>query len=208
MKRKVLNPTYCRRAFTFVEALIVTVIACSLMIVIQAFFSHAVRSTIKGQDNLDSIRAASRIFSSLRRDMLQFQTISTDGAVSTIDTTTNTIDSTATYSSILSINRADEVITYSFVGSSGRNSVERVTQNLTTGATQRKLFGVPRMKEFKVIYLRVPNQINSLTQNVGQILVKLSIDSEDSRFATSEVNLSSMFFSERLAENDWNYLNL
>jgi prepilin-type N-terminal cleavage/methylation domain-containing protein len=46
-----------KKGFTLVEAMIVTIIACSLMIAIHAFFSHAVRSTMKGQDNLDSIRA-------------------------------------------------------------------------------------------------------------------------------------------------------
>jgi type II secretory pathway pseudopilin PulG len=194
--------------FTFVEAIIVTLIACSLMIIIQTFFSHAVRSTIKGQDNLDSIRAASQIFSSLRQDMLQFQSVSTDGAIAEIALGETDIPSTATYSSMLTLNRPDEIITYSLVDNGGKSFIERVSQNLTTGTNKKKLFGVPRMKDFKVLYLRMPNKVNSLVKNVGQIIVEVKIDSEDSRFASKELDLGSLMFSERLNETDWNYMSL
>jgi competence protein ComGC len=197
----------CNKGFSFVEIIVVTVIACSLMLMIQAFFSHAVRSTMKGQDNLDSIRAASQIFSSLRHDMLQFQSISTDGAVAEIPLGENEIPSTATFSSMISLNRLEESITYSLVNDSGKSFIERVSQNLADGTVKRKLFGVPRMKDFKVLYLRIPNKINSMTKNSGQIMVEVTIDSEDQRFASKEVELGSLLFSERLAETDWNYLS-
>ncbi|MFZ5951029.1 MAG: hypothetical protein ACOYXC_10010 [Candidatus Rifleibacteriota bacterium] len=196
-----------KSAFTFVEALIVTVIACSLMIAIQSFFSHAVRSTIKGQDNLDSIRAASQIFSSLRRDMLTFRSLSTQGALSVIPMGSTEIPATATYSKILRLKKPDEVITYSLVTSGGKSFVERTLQSPSFPVPQRKLFGVPRMKDFGVMYVRIPNKINSMIKNVGQLMVKLTIDSEDERFATKELNLNSIFFSERLTDSDWNYLD-
>ncbi|GAB4284657.1 MAG: hypothetical protein Kow0029_31290 [Candidatus Rifleibacteriota bacterium] len=193
--------------FTLVEALIVTVIACSLMIAIQAFFSHAVRVTLKGQDNLDSIRAASQLFSSLRKDMLQFVSLSTGGAKTTINPGDEDIPATATFSKILALKCADETITYSLVDSGGKNFVERVSQSPSSPVPKRKHFGVPRMKDFGVLYVKIPNKINSIVKNVGQVLVKITLDSEDERFPSKEINLSSLFFSERLADSDWNYLD-
>lgn len=196
-----------RSGFTFVEAMIVTVIACSLMLVIQSFFSHVVRVTMKGQDNLDSIRAASQLFSSLRKDMLQFVSLSTAGAKTTIALSEEEIPATATFSSILTLKGANDRVTYSLVDSGGKSYVERVLQSPSLPGPQRKLFGVPRMKNFGVLYIKTPFKINSLTKNVGQLLVQVTVDSEDSRFPSTEVNLSSVFFSERLADSDWNYLD-
>lgn len=196
-----------QKGFTLVETMIVTIIASSLMIVIHAFFSHAVRSTMKGQDNLDSIRAASKIFSSLRQDLLQFNTLDTNGAITTVALGDTDLPGTATYSSMIELKRPKETITYSLIDNSGKKFVERIKQNLTTGDTNQKLFGVPRMKEFKIMYIKTPNQINSITRNVGQIMVNLVIDSDDKRFASKEINLTSVFFSEKLTDSDWNFLS-
>lgn len=196
-----------QRGFTFVEAMIVTVIACGLMIVIQSLFSHTVKVTMKGQDNLDSIRAASQLFSSLRRDMLQFVSLSTGGARATIALGSSEIPDTATFSTILTLKKQTDRITYTLVENGGKNYIERVLQTSSNPAPQRKLFGVPRMKDFGVLYVLSPNKVNSLVKNVGQLLVKVTVDSEDARFPSKEVKLTSMFFSDRLADSDWNYLD-
>ncbi|OGK12045.1 MAG: hypothetical protein A2W80_14645 [Candidatus Riflebacteria bacterium GWC2_50_8] len=192
--------------FTFVEAVVVTLIACGFMIVIQAIFSHTVRVTMKGQDNLDSIRAASQIFSGLRRDMLNFVTLSTGGARATIPVGESEIPDTATYSQILTIKKHTERITWSLVNEGGKNYVERVLQSAGSPPQKRK-FGVPRMKDFGVLYALSPNQINSLVKNMGQLVVKIAVDSEDERFPSKELKLSSVFFSDRLTDSDWNYLD-
>ncbi len=196
-----------RSGFTFVEAIVVTVIACSLMLVIQAIFSHTVRTAMKGQDNLDSIRAASQIFSSLRNDLLQFTSLSTAGARSAINLSDTEIPATATYSSILTLRRANERITYSLVDDGGKKYVQRVLQSTALPAPQKRRFGVPRMKDFGVVYLRLTNRINLMNRNSGQLLVRISVDSEDERFPSKEVNLVSTFFSERLVDTDWNYMD-
>ncbi|HNW11377.1 MAG TPA: type II secretion system protein [Candidatus Rifleibacterium sp.] len=196
-----------QRGFTFVEAIIVTVIACSMMIVIQSLFSHTVKVTMKGQDNLDSIRAASQLFSSLRRDMLQFVSLSTGGARATIALGSSEIPDTATFSTILTLKKQTDRITYTLVENGGKNYIERVLQTPSNPAPQRKLFGVPRMKDFGVLYVLSPNKVNSLVKNVGQLLVKVTVDSEDARFPSKEVKLTSVFFSDRLADSDWNYLD-
>ncbi len=196
-----------QRGFTFVEAIIVTVIACSMMIVIQSLFSHTVKVTMKGQDNLDSIRAASQLFSSLRRDMLQFVSLSTGGARATIALGSSEIPDTATFSTILTLKKQTDRITYTLVENGGKNYIERVLQTPSNPAPQRKLFGVPRMKDFGVLYVLSPNKVNSLVKNVGQLLVKVTVDSEDARFPSKEVKLTSVFFSDRLADSNWNYLD-
>ncbi len=196
-----------QRGFTFVEAIIVTVIACSMMIVIQSLFSHTVKVTMKGQDNLDSIRAASQLFSSLRRDMLQFVSLSTGGARATIALGSSEIPDTATFSTIITLKKQTDRITYTLVENGGKNYIERVLQTPSNPAPQRKLFGVPRMKDFGVLYVLSPNKVNSLVKNVGQLLVKVTVDSEDARFPSKEVKLTSVFFSDRLADSDWNYLD-
>ncbi|HQB83056.1 MAG TPA: hypothetical protein PLR50_06150, partial [Candidatus Rifleibacterium sp.] len=89
----------------------------------------------------------------------------------------------------------------------GKNYIERVLQTPSNPAPQRKLFGVPRMKDFGVLYVLSPNKVNSLVKNVGQLLVKVTVDSEDARFPSKEVKLTSVFFSDRLADSDWNYLD-
>lgn len=197
-----------KAGFTFTEALVVAVIACSLMIVIQALFSHTVRVTMKGQDNLDSIRAASLLFSSLRQDMLHFVSLSTGGAVATIDLGTEMIPDSATYSKILALKTRTEQITYSLVEDSGKNYVERVLQSVSKPSLQRKLFGVPRMKDFGVLFIRMPDTVSALARNTGRLLVKVSVDSEDARFPSCEIKLSSVFFSDRLSDCNWNYLDL
>ncbi|PKL42411.1 MAG: hypothetical protein CVV41_14840 [Candidatus Riflebacteria bacterium HGW-Riflebacteria-1] len=195
-----------KKGFTFVEAVVVTLIACGVMIVIQAIFSYTVRVTMKGQDNLDSIRAASQIFSGLRRDMLNFVTLSTGGARTVIPAGEFAVPDAATYSQILTIKKHTERITWSLVDDGGKNYVERVLQS--AGAPpQKKKFGVPRMKDFGVLYAISPNKINSLVKNMGQLIVKINIDSEDERFPSKEVKLSSVFFSDRLTDSDWNYLD-
>lgn len=196
-----------KAGFTFTEALVVSAIACSLMLVIQALFSHTVRVTMKGQDNLDSIRAASQLFSSLRHDMLHFVSLSTGGAVVTIEPGAEIVPEAATYSKILALKTRTEQITYSLVEDNGKKYVERVLQTVSQSSLQRKLFGVPRMKDFGVLYIRMPDIISSLVKNSGRLLVKVSVDSEDSRFLSCEIKLSSVFFSDRLSDSNWNYLD-
>jgi type II secretory pathway component PulJ len=89
---------------TLVETMIVTIIAGSLMMVIHTFFSHVVRSSMKGQDNLDLIRTASQIFSSLRRDLLQFNTLNTAGAITTLALGNENLPGTATNRPLLNLN--------------------------------------------------------------------------------------------------------
>ena len=61
--------------FTMVEALVITVVGSILLLTIQTLFSRSVKSTLKGQDNLETIRAASQLFSELRKDLLACHSI-------------------------------------------------------------------------------------------------------------------------------------
>lgn len=193
------------RAFTFVEALVVSVVAVVVMLSVQNLFSHAVRSSIKGQDNLDTMRAASRIFSELRKDLLEFRTIATSVDSVLIELSEDQLDSSYEYSSILQIERKEETIVYSLVDVDGRKFVERVSQKIGSKLS-RSSFGVPRMKAFEVLYVKVENDSAAGAEKSGQLLVNLVIQSDDPRFPSKKLSVSSSFFPEKLQETDWNYL--
>lgn len=192
--------------FTFVEAIIVTVIAVVVMMAIQSLFSHAVKSSLKGQDSLDTMRAASRIFSELRKDLLEFKTIATAADSVLISAEDDKIDATTKYSTILQIERKDETIVYSLCEAGGKKYVERASQKL--GAPVRKVsFGVPRMKTFEVVYVKVENTSGAGKERIGQLCVNLVVQSDDPRFPTRKLSVSSAYFPEKLQESDWNYLS-
>lgn len=196
-----------RSGFTFVEAMIVTVIAVVVMMAIQSLFSHAVRSSLKGQDSLDTMRAASRIFSELRKDLLEFKSISTAVDSVLISSDEDKIFPEAEYSTILQIERKEETIVYSLCEVGGKKYVERASQKI--GAPVRKVsFGVPRMKAFEVIYVKVENLSAAGGELTGQLNVNLVIQSDDPRFPSRKLSVSSAYFPEKLQETDWNYLAL
>jgi type II secretory pathway pseudopilin PulG len=194
-----------RKAFTLVEAMMVTVIAVFVMMSMQGLFSHAVRSSLKGQDNLETMRAASRIFSELRKDLLEFKSLAT--AVDSVEIPVDkwSIGDDIEFSTILQIERKNEVIVYSLCEENGRKYVERASQE-PGSPVKRVSFGVPRMKSFEVVYLKIENNSLAGTEKSGQIVVNLVIQSDDPRFPTQKLSVSSSYFPEKLQETDWNYL--
>ncbi len=195
-----------RRGFTFVEAIMVTVIAVVVMLAVQNIFSHAVKSSLKGQDNLDSIRAASRILSELRKDLLEFKTIATEVGTVEIPVGVDAIGAGVIYSSILFIEKKEETVTYSINEVGDKMFVEKVTQRI--GASPKKeSFGVPRMKAFEVVYVKIENSSPAGSEFNGQLIVKLVVQSDDPRFPSKKIAVSSAFFPEKLQDSDWNYLS-
>jgi len=195
------------RAFTFVEIIVVTVIAVFVMMAVQGLFSHAVKSSLKGQDNLETMRAASRIFSELRKDLLEFKSIATAVDSAEITAGETSIGDYIEFSTILQIERKNETIVYSLCEQDGRKYVERTVQEI--GVPPRKSsFGVPRMKAFEVVYLKIENSSAAGSEKTGQLIVRLVIQSDDPRFPSKRLEVSSSYFPEKLQETDWNYLAL
>ncbi|HAE37241.1 MAG TPA: hypothetical protein DCG57_01230 [Candidatus Riflebacteria bacterium] len=204
MSRKFACP---KSAFTLIEAIIAALVSCTVMLAVHLMFSHTVRVAIKGQDNLDSIRAASQIFSSLRNDLRDFVSLSPAGAKITLGFGESEVPENAEYSKVLKIKKQVDRITYRLIESGGKQYVERNVDGSAGSPEQRRLFGVPRMKDFGVLYVKSQNRFDALPKNVGQLLVRVTVDSEDQRFASKEVRITSVFFSDRLADDDWNHLD-
>ncbi len=194
-----------RAAFTFVEAIIAVLVSCAVMLAVHLIFSHTVRVTMKVQDNLESTRAVSQIFSSLRNDLRDFVSLSPGGAKISLGFGEVEVPETAEFSQTLKIRKQTERIIYRLIESGGKRYVERSVDGQDG---QRRLFGVPRMKDFGVLYVKSQNRFDALLKNVGQLIVRVTVDSEDQRFASKEVRITSVFFSDRLADDDWNHLDL
>ena len=193
------------KGFTFVEAVIVTTIAVFIMLAVQQLFSHAVRSSLKGQDNLETMRAAGRIFSELRKDLLEFKTISTASASYHVNLDQTTLTDNIQGSDIIQIERKNEVIIYSLYEEKGKKYIERASKKIGE-QVRKKRFGVPRMQSFDIVYLKVDNKSGKGLEKSGQIIVNLVIQSENKTFASKKLKVSTSYFPEKLQETDWNYL--
>lgn len=190
--------------FTFVESIIVAFIACSMMIIIQAFFSHGVRSTIKGSDTIESIRAASVLFTQMRKDLMACSFIETSGAITYMDVSATQLPDTATFSEQITFSTHVATITYFLTNDeTGKKYVERRKLDIS-GTLERKKFGVPRMKNFETLKLIKQNKIAGAHWNPSQIIINVVVDSEDPRMPTKEIKLNSVFVSYQLAASNWN----
>jgi len=197
-----------QKAFTLVEALVTAFVAGIVMVSVQMLFSHAVRVTVKGQDNLDSIRAVSQIFSSLRNDLRDFVSLSPGRAKISLQSGESEVPENASYSKILKIKKNHGVVIYKLIESGGKKYLERRLEGAGNKTEELRKFGVPRMKDFGVLYVKTQNRFDSLPRDMGQLIIRIVTDSADQRFASKEINISSVFFSERLTDDDWNHLDL
>ena len=193
-----------KKAFTLVESVIVALLASLVMYAMQALFTHSVRSALKGEDSLDSIRAASKLFSSLQTDFMQLTNVSTQGAICSIPIGTTSIPTTATFSSILEIGNRVATVTYNIITNSGGKHIERIEQS--GGVSKTKKFGIPRIKKFEVLIVQVNNKLGGSSKTNSQILVNVVVKSQNKNFPSSEIKLSSFFFPDRLTTTDWNYI--
>lgn len=193
-----------RKGFTLVEAVVTALIASLIMLVIQSLFSHSVRSALKGEDSLDSIRAASRLFAVLQSDFMQLTKIDTYGATSTVPQNTYEIPSTAIYGEGFTVHTRLSIIKYSLVTSANGKFIEREEK---IGANiKKRRFGIPRIKEFEVLLVTIKNKVGGIVKENSQILVNLVVQSQNKNFPASEIKLSSLFFPDRLTTSDWNYI--
>ena len=171
-----------------------------LIIFMQSLFSHTVRSTMRGQDNFDSFRAASRLFTSLRTDLMGAISYQTSEET-LIPMSQNFVDAATPLSDMLQISYPTATITYSLVDISGDRHVQRIIQ-MADGTTEQRDFGVPRMQAFEVLKIKSENLISAQNVVKEQLLINVSVQSEDPRFPTARIDFSSLFFPER-RENEW-----
>jgi competence protein ComGC len=201
----VINLIRNNKGFTFTEAVLVTLIASLLMLVFQSFFVNFIRNSMKGDDAVDSFRAASRLFSQIQRDLEEFNDLTTHGAVSIVGSGEFNIPPTATFSSRLTLNVGARAIEYSVIEETNGKTVQRLVTNNGTQES-RRLFGMARIQNFEVAYFIKREIIGGVEKSFGQLLTNVVVKSENKNFPTSEVKLTSNFFPERMGATEWNYL--
>lgn len=195
-----------RQAFTAIEVLVGVLVTAILIIFMQSLFSHTVRSTMRGQDNFDSFKAAGRLFTALRTDLMG--AISYQTSEETLLPLAQTSLASATLlSDMLQVSLPTATITYSLIDVAGDKHVQRMSQN-ADGTTEQRDFGVPRMQAFEVLKINSENVISARNIVKEQLLIRVSVQSEDPRFPSTRINFSSLFFPERRENEwvDWNFL--
>lgn len=193
-----------RAGFTFVEALVVTLLASLIMMAFQGFYTQMVRSSLKGDDSLDSFRAAHRLFLAIQKDLESFNDISTT-AVTTVPAGSNLLPATTVFASSLIINGKNNKIAYNLTGTPGKQTVERVETSTQNNSTQKKLFGVSRIRGFEVAYIKKNELVGNSPKVFAQVLISVVVQSENAMFPTEEVKMTTTFFPEHLSASDWNY---
>lgn len=190
--------------FSVVEITIVTILSAMIIVLIQSFFSHGVKTTLKGQDTLESTRAASLLFSQMRKDLMACQSVQTGAASITMGMNAVDLPGGFPVSDTITFCNRNATTTYSLVVTPKGKYVLR-TFTPSVGSTETRQFGVPRMKRFETTQIWKYNRILSTISKPGQVLVNVVIDSDDPRIPTKELKLSSIFVSQQLYSTNWNY---
>ncbi|NLI77894.1 MAG: hypothetical protein GX442_15830 [Candidatus Riflebacteria bacterium] len=175
-----------------------------LLVFIQSFFSSGIRSTLKGTDTLESIRAASLLFAQIRKDLMACQSIQTGAASVTMGVNALNLPAAFPVSDLLTFCARNATTTYSLLTSPRGKYILR-TFTPTVGPTETKTFGIPRVKAFEVVQVKKNHRILSTILSPSQLLVNVVIDSDDPRMPTKEIRLSSVFISQQMYNTNWNY---
>lgn len=187
-----------------IEILVVLVISTMVLFSMQAVFRSGVRSTVKGQDTLESIRAASVLFAQLRKDLLACKNINTGAASLTLGIGVG-LPVTLPVSDTIVFSHRNATMTYRFTLVDGRGFVQREEVRPSL-APEVRSYAVPRMKKFEALQLWKKHKavVSSLSHMVSnQVLIRIEIDSQDPRFPSKSVHLSSFFTSNQKTSSDW-----
>ncbi|OQA06510.1 MAG: hypothetical protein BWY66_01823 [bacterium ADurb.Bin374] len=192
------------RGFTYVETLVV-VLLCSLILgAAHMLFSQGVRSSVKGMDLLESIRAANEVFSNIRKDLRGSVQVNAASPKITIPTGAAVFpDLTSAMSDTLIFVQPVATVTYRLLSGAGGHYIER--EENTGGAVSKRNFAVPRIKSFEAAKIgqmqRVAAGYDVFVQD--QLLVRISVESSDPRFPGGKVDLSSFFVTGQLMQTAW-----
>lgn len=193
------------KGFTMAETLVVVLVGSLILIGFQNFFSQGVRSSLKGQDQLESIRAASQLFANLRKDLMACQSVQTDIPPVMLTSLSTALPSPLTFGDKVSFVQRNATTTYSMVTQpGGRGYISR--QVFESGVLKEtRSFAVPRMKRFETMQIYKDQQVaaGNPVFRQGQLLVRIAVESGDKRFPSGTVHLSSFFITSQLSATDW-----
>jgi hypothetical protein len=189
-----------------VEALTITLVGALLLWSFQSFFSGGVKSTLKGQDNLETIRSASQLFMEMRKDLLACQSVTVAGTASFTmgvgDTAVPAFPADATF---IAFESRNATVTYELTTrADGKKFILKTTDS--GGVIKNQEFGVPRMVSFKAIHIAKWQQLFPAARYLEkQVLVEVELDSKDKRFPTKNLKLTTFFISSQMSSSNWNY---
>jgi len=203
------------RGFTMVELVVVVMIFSLIMLGIQSFFSAGIRSSLKGYDQLESIRAAGEIIRQMQKDIFACQSIDTEGIGLLMNESSKGEMPLETLlgkplPKKITFSLRNATASYSFEQKGGRGFLERKFEE--TGkqlVTQR--YAILRMKNFEVLQIFKDQQIaaGNMVFRQGQLFVRIVVESDDPKIPQGSVQLSTFFITSQFSQtNWWNYTNL
>lgn len=194
-----------RPGFTVVETLVVVLLCGLILGSAHSIFSQGVRSSVKGMDLLESIRAANEVFSSIRKDLRAAVQVNTSCPQLLVPLgATGFPDMTPALSDTLVFLQATATTTYSLISSAGGQFIRR--EELTGGTVvSTRDFAVPRIRSFKTAKIgqqqRVAAGYDVFIQD--QLFVEISVESNDPRFPGGKVDLSNFFVTGQMVQTAW-----
>lgn len=186
-----------KKAFTVVEALVVSLVVGMILVFLISFFTHTVKYTEKGVDAYDSYKAANRLFFAIRDDLINsseyYLLDPTSGAkapnklLSSPDETIQDNDSAFT-SSMRIIQGEIATITYEL----DVDHINRIQEKGGNISTQE--FGLPRILEFGLMKVEIPHSPQYGSDfSSSHLCARVEIDSKDIRFPSTHVTYSFVF---------------
>ncbi|MBF0409990.1 MAG: hypothetical protein HQM10_21785 [Candidatus Riflebacteria bacterium] len=193
------------KGFTMVEALMVVLVGSFMMLTANFMLSQGVRTSLKGQDQLETIRAASSVFSQLRKDLLACDSVNTDNVHKVVTESDTLLDLAAPLPEKISFFIRNATTTYSLkIHPKGKSLVRHAYNAL--GVTERvDEFAIPRMKNFEAIKILKVQRVKTASPKFvqGQLFIRIAVESSDPNIGTSTIKLSSFFVTSQLSSTQW-----
>ena len=195
-----------RTGFTLVELCVVMLVSAIILGVMHQLLSRGIKSSMKGQDNLETIRQAAVLMNEIKRDLLAASALEVPAAASfTLPVGAGTVPILPDNANEVCFAVKGASVTYrlSDLGS-GKKMVRRT--ELKGTVNKERDFGVPRMIKFRVGEITKMQQVYDQGDfGVKQLLVEIELDTKDPRFPTKNVKIMSFLISSQMSAGSWNY---
>jgi len=193
-----------RQGFTFPEIVIVVSLVSMIMLTIFAFFSSGVRSTVKGKDRLDSIRAMTLLLADMKKDIANAEKIEAENLPLQIGETEDLFPDDVVYDRKVTFTGKDGIFSYSQgAAAKGESSFVLRSGKNARGEDVYEKFGVPRINSFEVLHVIKKGKFGSLPQDFNQVLIKMVLDSNDPRLPEDKLYFTHVLVPNRLPGSDW-----
>ncbi len=190
--------------FTFPEIVIVVCLVSMVLLTLFAFFSHGVRTTVKGKDRLDSIRAVTILLARMKEDLANCTAIQGTGPPLILYEEEDQLPDEAVFSPQLTFQTGKRRVTYRQEQAPGGGSswVERIVESPESGR-QSERFGIPRIRTFELCHAVRAFRAGTVPLAADLVFLNLVLDTNDPRFPGSRLNFRHVLVPNRLPGTDW-----